>query len=77
VKALDVLGTGIRATAKALAAAVAPAPLRKPSPEALEELRRRADVNARAAANRDEREAEMFGTSRWLRRRSHWLSRRP
>lgn len=75
MKALDVLGTGVKAAAKAVATALAPSA--PPSREALEELRRRADVNARAAANRDEREAEMFGTSRWLRRRSHWLDRRP
>lgn len=77
MKVLDVLGTGVKATAKAIAAAVAPAPLRKQSPEALQEARRRAAVDARSAAARDEREAVMFGTpSQWLRHRPGWLDRR-
>ena len=59
-----------------VAEAIAPGAPSKPSREAVEELRRRADVNARAQAARAEREAEMFGSSRWLRRRAGWLSRR-
>lgn len=77
MKALDVLGTGVKATAKAIIAAASPAVQRKPSPEALEELRRRATVDARAAAARADREAELFGTpSQWLRHRPGWLDRR-
>lgn len=74
MKALDVLGTGVKAAVKAVAAAMAPPGV--PSREATEELRRRADVNAKAAADRLDHEAEMFGTSRWLRRKAGWLSRR-
>lgn len=75
MKTLDVLGTGVKAAARAIVAAVAPR--RPPSPDALEEQRRRGRVNAEAAAARAERERELFGASgRWLGRRSDWLSRR-
>jgi hypothetical protein len=74
VKALDVLGTGVKAAARAVAAVVAPPAAL--GPDAVEELRRRADANARTEEQRAAREAELFGSGRWLRRRSNWLSRR-
>jgi molybdopterin-biosynthesis enzyme MoeA-like protein len=76
MKILDVAGTGVKAV-KGAAAAVAKA-LGAPRPAdrvAAEELRRRAEVNARAAAARAQREAMMFGGSRWLNRRPGWLGR--
>jgi hypothetical protein len=76
MKLLDVVGTGakvVKDAAAAVARAVAgPGPV---GPWAREELRRRADVNATAAAARADREAAMFGGSRWLRRRPGWLGR--
>jgi hypothetical protein len=75
VKALDVLGTGVKAAARAVASVMAPPAVL--GPDALEELRRRADANARTEAERAERADELFGSGRWLRRRSNWLSRRP
>ena len=74
MKVLDVAGTGLKAV-KDAAAAVAKA-LGAPRPvdrAAVDELRRRADVNARAAVARAEREAALFGSSRWLARRPGWL----
>ena len=76
MKLLDVAGTGVRAVKDAAAAvARAVAGPRPVGPDAREELRRRADVNARAAEARAEREAALFGTSRWLARRPGWLGR--
>jgi hypothetical protein len=75
VKTLDVLGTGVKAAAKAIASAVRPAAPAKPSREAVEELRRRGVVNAAAAESRARMEQEIFGSSRWLGRRPGWLSR--
>lgn len=77
MKTLDVLGTGVRKAAKALAAVVAPSAARPwRSPEAEQELRRRAEVNARGEATRAALEAELFGGGRWLNRRPGWLERR-
>lgn len=78
MKILDVAGTGIKKAAGAAAArvtaALAPAPGR--SREADEELRRRAEINARGAAQRAARDEALFGATRWLGRRPGWLDRR-
>ncbi len=78
MKTLDVLGTGVKVAknaAKAIAAKVVPvAPV--VSREAREELERRAAINARGAALRAEREAQvaqLFGENRWVPRRPGWL----
>ncbi len=74
MKVLDVVGTGIVAAKRVIKAAVRPAPTSS-SLEAQEELRRRARVNAEAASLRAEREAQLFGEGRWLRRMPGWLRR--
>lgn len=74
MKALDVVGTGVKAAVAAVAAALAPAP-KAPSRDAVEELRRRARINAEAAVARAEREAALFGSSRWVARRPGRLER--
>ena len=76
MKLLDVVGTGAKAVKAAVAAVVAPAAC--PSREAKEEIERRAEINAAAAADRARRARiwdEML-TERpsWLGpRRRHWL----
>jgi hypothetical protein len=76
MKLLDVAGSGAKAVKDAaLALAKAVATTRPVNRDAAEELRRRADVNARAEAARAEREATLFGSSRWLARRPGWLGR--
>ncbi len=77
MKVLDVVGTGVKAAAKADAAVVAPPPRPKLSRDAEDELRRRAEVNAAAARRRAELDRALFGSSsRWLQRRPGWLDRR-
>lgn len=78
MKTFDVLSSGISAAKAAVQKAAAAVAGRAPklSREAQEELRRRAEVNARADAARAEQEAAIFGTSRWLPRRPGWLERR-
>jgi hypothetical protein len=76
MKLLDVAGTGAKAVKDAaLAIAKVVATSRPVNRDAAHELRRRADVNARAEAARAEREAAIFGSSRWLGRRPGWLGR--
>ena len=75
MKLLDVAGTGIKAAVAAAAAMLPKAKSAPVSPEAREEMRRRAAVNARAEAARRDREAMLFGSSRWLGRRPDWLER--
>jgi hypothetical protein len=82
MKLLDIVGTGakaVKAAAVAVAAVVAPAP--RQSPEALEELERRARINAEGDAERARRartwnevlDAGRGGPS-WLgSRRRGWL----
>jgi hypothetical protein len=73
MKILDIANTGLKTAAKAVARAVArPRPV---DPTARDELRRRADLAARTDAARAEREATLFGSSRWLAWRSNWLGR--
>jgi hypothetical protein len=76
MKVLDYAGAGLKA-AKGAVSAVAKAviPRRPVDPVAAEELRRRAEVNARGDAIRAEREAAFFDSSRWLSRRPGWLGR--
>ena len=78
MKILDVAGTGLKKAAGAVVARVsaAVAPGRRRSREADEEVRRRAEINARGDALRAAREAALFGESRWLGRRPGWLDRR-
>lgn len=76
MKTLEVLGAGVRKAAQAVVAAVAPTARPQRSREAEEELRRRAEVNARGDARRAALEAELFGGGRWLARRPGWLNRR-
>lgn len=69
MKGLDVTGTGKRPTEPGAPARAAA----KPSRDAVHELRRRADVNARAEAARAAAEAELFGSRSWVPRRRGWL----
>lgn len=73
MKLLDVLGTGKRGPKKPMAAAVTSGTRNR---EADDELRRRAEVNARGAAARAAREEALFGRRGWIPRRPGWLGLR-
>ena len=76
MKTLDYVGEKVKAAVATVSKAMA-AGAAKParSRDAQEELDRRASVNARAAAIRADREAAIFGHSRWLPPTSNWLNR--
>lgn len=70
MKALEVVAKAVKTVA---AAVTGSAPEKQRSRHAIEELRRRAEVNARGAAIR----AELTGGGRWLGGRGPgWLSKR-
>jgi hypothetical protein len=73
VKPLDVLETAAKKVADVVLGPVAQAPR---SAAAEEELRRRAEVNARGAATRAELWAGLLGGRRWIRRRPGWFGKR-
>ena len=69
----SVVKAAVATAAKAITARAVPGPR---SRDARDELRRREEINARGDAQRAELEAELFGRSRWLgRRTSGWLKR--
>lgn len=82
MKVLDVAGTGLAKAAKAIAAPIAkvlaaPAPAGALARDADDELRRRAEINARGAQVRAGHEEAIFGSrSGWLPRRAGWLGGR-
>jgi hypothetical protein len=76
MKILDVAGTGlkvVKAAAVAVAKAIRPLAMSPRSQDAAEELRRRAEINARGAELRAARDREFFGRSRWVNARPGWL----
>lgn len=68
----------VTAAARAVQNAAARARARTPAKDrdAAAELRRRAELNARADSMREQREASLFGEAGWLPQRAHWLDRR-
>lgn len=81
MKPRDYIGAGAKAVKAAASAAVSAVVKTVPEPAALsrdarDELRRRAEINARGAAARAEMQAALFGRTRWMGGRgAGWMNR--